>query len=74
MWGFFILMLASLIFWTLYQMAPMGLTLFILNNVDRKIFNFTVPVQWINNINTINPNNVNTPIFIPCAMDDSGSP
>ena len=34
-------------------MAPMGLTLFILNNVDRKIFNFTVPVQWINNINTI---------------------
>lgn len=53
MWAFFILSLASLVFWTLYQMAPMGLTLFVLHNVDRTVMGFTVPPQWLLNINTI---------------------
>ncbi|NRA90237.1 MAG: MFS transporter, partial [Simkaniaceae bacterium] len=48
-----ILCLASLVFWTLYQMAPMGLTLFVLHNVDRVVMGFTVPPQWLLNINTI---------------------
>lgn len=52
-WAFLILALASLIFWTLYQMAPMGLTLFYIHNVDHNIMGFTVPPQWLMNINTI---------------------
>ncbi len=52
-WAFLILALASLIFWTLYQMAPMGLTLFYIHNVDRNIMGFTIPPQWLMNINTI---------------------
>lgn len=52
-WAYFILSLASLVFWTLYQMAPMGLTLFVLHNVDRIVLGFTVPPQWLLNINTI---------------------
>ncbi|MBF5059779.1 peptide MFS transporter [Candidatus Neptunochlamydia vexilliferae] len=53
LWAFMVLALASLIFWTLYQMTPMGLTLFILHNVDRHILGFEVPPQWFMNINTI---------------------
>ena len=53
MWAFLILALASLIFWTLYQMAPMGLTLFYIHNVDHNIMGFTIPPQWLMNINTI---------------------
>ncbi|MCB1107196.1 MAG: oligopeptide:H+ symporter [Chlamydiia bacterium] len=52
-WAYFVLCLASLVFWTLYQMAPMGLTLFFLHNVDRTVMGFTVPPQWLLNINTI---------------------
>ena len=53
MWAFLILALSSLIFWTLYQMAPMGLTLFFLHNVDRTILGFAIPPQWLLNINTL---------------------
>lgn len=53
MWAFLILLLASLIFWTLYQMAPMGLMLFITHNVDRVVLGFKVPPQWMLNINTL---------------------
>lgn len=52
-WAFLILALASLIFWTLYQMAPMGLTLFYIHNVDHTFLGFTIPPQWLMNINTI---------------------
>lgn len=52
-WAFFILLLSSLIFWTLYQMAPMGLTLYFIHNVDRTILGFTIPPQWLLNVNTI---------------------
>lgn len=53
LWAFLILSMSSLIFWTLYQMAPMGLTLFYVHNVDHNFFGFTIPPQWTQNINTI---------------------
>jgi proton-dependent oligopeptide transporter, POT family len=51
MWAYLILTAGSLVFWTLYQMSPNGLTLFADNNVDRHVFGFTVATQWIQNIN-----------------------
>ncbi len=53
MWGYIILALASVIFWTLYQLAPMGLNLFIDRNVDRHFLGFLIAPQWVQNINTI---------------------
>lgn len=52
-WAYLILTFASLIFWTLYQMAPMGLTLFFNRNVDRSVWGFEIQPQWMQNINTI---------------------
>ncbi len=52
-WAYMVLALMSVIFWTLYQMAPMGLNLFIDRNVDRVIWGIVIPPQWIQNINTI---------------------
>ncbi len=51
--AFIILSLASLVFWSMYQLAPMGLTVFALYNVDRHVFGFTISPQWIQNINAI---------------------
>jgi len=53
MWGYIILALSALIFWALYQLAPMGLNLFIERNVDRHLFGVLIAPQWIQNINTI---------------------
>ncbi len=53
LWAYIILALTSLIFWTLYQLAPMGLTLFIERNVDRHYFGMLIAPQWVQNINTI---------------------
>jgi len=53
MWAYIILALSSLIFWALYQLAPMGLNLFIERNVDRHLMGFLIAPQWIQNINTI---------------------
>lgn len=53
MWGYIILALSSVIFWTLYQLVPMGLNLFIERNVDRHLFGMMIAPQWIQNINTI---------------------
>jgi POT family proton-dependent oligopeptide transporter len=52
-WGFFILSLMALVFWTLYQLAPMGLTLFIERNVDRHYFGIIIAPQWVQTVNTI---------------------
>lgn len=52
MWAYIILALTSLIFWTLYQLMPMGLTLFIERNVDRHYLGMLIPPQWVMNINT----------------------
>ncbi|OGT60634.1 MAG: MFS transporter [Gammaproteobacteria bacterium RIFCSPHIGHO2_12_FULL_45_12] len=53
MWAFIILALCSVIFWALYQLAPMGLNLFIQRNVDRHLLGFMIAPQWVQNINTI---------------------
>jgi proton-dependent oligopeptide transporter, POT family len=52
-WAFLILAINSVIFWTLYQMAPMGLTLFFDRNVDHLLFGMNIPPQWLMNINTV---------------------
>lgn len=52
-WAYFILAITSLVFWTLYQLAPMGLTLFIERNVDRHYLGFLIAPQWVQNINTV---------------------
>ncbi len=53
MWAYLVLTLGSLVFWSLYQMAPNGLQLFALQNVDRKVWGFEIAPQWIQNINTV---------------------
>jgi POT family proton-dependent oligopeptide transporter len=53
MWAYLILTLGSLVFWALYQMAPSGLQLFAVNNVNRHVWGFEVAPQWIQNINTV---------------------
>jgi POT family proton-dependent oligopeptide transporter len=52
-WAYLILAIMSLVFWTLYQLAPMGLTLFTERNVDRHYLGLLVAPQWILNINTV---------------------
>lgn len=51
-WAYLILALTSVIFWTLYQIMPMGLTLFAERNVDRHFLGFLIAPQWILNINS----------------------
>lgn len=53
MTAYLILTVGSLMFWSLYQMAPSGLMLFALHNVDRMIGNVEIQPQWIQNINTV---------------------
>jgi POT family proton-dependent oligopeptide transporter len=53
MWAYIILALSSVIFWALYQLAPMGLNLFIERNVDRHFMGILIAPQWIQNINTV---------------------
>jgi POT family proton-dependent oligopeptide transporter len=53
MWAYVILALSSVIFWALYQLAPMGLNLFIERNVDRQVWGYLIAPQWVQNINTI---------------------
>jgi POT family proton-dependent oligopeptide transporter len=52
MWAYLILALGSLVFWSLYQMAPSGLQLFFDRNVDPIVFGFSISPQWVQNINT----------------------
>ncbi len=53
MTAYVILTLGSLMFWSLYQMAPSGLQLFAVNNVDLMVGSVQVQPQWIQNINTV---------------------
>jgi POT family proton-dependent oligopeptide transporter len=53
MTAYLILTLGSLMFWSLYQMAPSGLMLFAVNNVDLMIGSVKIQPQWIQNINTV---------------------
>ena len=53
MWAYLILSVGSLVFWSLYQMAPSGLQLFAVNNVDLHAFGHAVAPQWVQNINAV---------------------
>jgi POT family proton-dependent oligopeptide transporter len=53
MQAFAVLMIVSTVFWMLYQIGPMGLTLFIDHNVQRQYGSLLIPPQWFQNINTI---------------------
>ena len=51
--AYLILTVGTLMFWSLYQMAPSGLMLFAVNNVDRMVGKVEIQPQWIQNINTV---------------------
>ena len=53
MTAYLILTIGSLMFWSLYQMAPNGLMLFAVNNVNLKMGPILIQPQWIQNINTV---------------------
>ena len=53
MWAYLVLGLGSLVFWSLYQMAPNGLQLFAVNNVDLQVWGVRIAPQWVQNINTV---------------------
>jgi len=53
MWAYLILGLGSLVFWSLYQMAPNGLQLFAVHNVDLHLWGIEIAPQWVQNINTV---------------------
>ena len=53
MWAYIILTLGSLVFWSLYQMAPNGLQLFAVHNVRLRVWGIEVAPQWVQNINTV---------------------
>ena len=52
LYAYCIFVCASLIFYTLYELIPMALTLFLERNVDRHFLGFTIPTPWFLNINT----------------------
>lgn len=51
--AFILLAACSLVFWTLYQMAPMGLSLFYSRNVEQTLFSIKIAPQWLMNVNSI---------------------
>src|SRR5438874_8296198 len=53
MTAYLLLTIGSLMFWSLYQMAPSGLMLFAVNNVDLMVGPVNIQPQWIQNINTV---------------------
>jgi proton-dependent oligopeptide transporter, POT family len=53
MTAYLILTIGSLAFWSLYQMAPSGLMLFAVHNVDLMVGRVEIQPQWIQNINTV---------------------
>ncbi len=53
MTAYLILAVGSLAFWSLYQMAPSGLMLFAVHNVDLLVGKMEIQPQWIQNINTV---------------------
>lgn len=52
MWAYMILTSGSLVFWTLYQMAPSGLQIFATDNVNRMVWGVEIAPAWIQNINS----------------------
>ncbi|WP_420814328.1 peptide MFS transporter [Legionella antarctica] len=52
-YAFAVLMIFGTVFWMLYQVGPMGLTVFIDHNVRREYADWIIPPQWFQNINTL---------------------
>lgn len=50
---FLILTVTSILFWMIYFTGPMGVTLFIKDNVDKHLLHYEIATQWILNINAI---------------------
>jgi POT family proton-dependent oligopeptide transporter len=48
-----ILSLFSMLFWSLYDLAPMALTLYEQYNVNTKLFHINISPQWLANINVL---------------------
>ncbi len=53
MFAFFILLLSAQMFWIVYQLAPLSLTIFAKYNVNLHLFGFQLAPGWIQNINSI---------------------
>lgn len=53
MQAYLVLTLGSLVFWSLYQMAPSGLQLYAVGNVLMNVWGVPVAPQWVQNINTL---------------------
>ncbi|OGO95481.1 MAG: POT family protein [Coxiella sp. RIFCSPHIGHO2_12_FULL_44_14] len=53
LFAFFILLMSAQIFWMIYQLAPMSLTLFAVDNVKLQLWNFSIAPGWIQNINSV---------------------
>ncbi len=53
MLAYIIFAIGALAFWTLYDLVPMGLTLFAQYNVDRVVMGIEIAPQWIQEVNSI---------------------
>jgi POT family proton-dependent oligopeptide transporter len=53
LYAFAVLMAIGIIFFMLYHIAPMGLTVFVNHNVQREYAQWIIPPQWFQNVNTI---------------------
>ncbi|RWR03415.1 MFS transporter [[Pantoea] beijingensis] len=51
--AYLLLALGSLVFWVLYQLAPMGLMLFIEHNINLNVYGIQIAPQWVQNLNTL---------------------
>ncbi|KTD01952.1 proton/peptide symporter family protein [Legionella geestiana] len=51
--AFLILAITSIVFWMIYFTGPMGITLFVKNNVDKQLFGYELATQWLFNINAL---------------------
>ncbi|CCG87561.1 peptide MFS transporter [Erwinia piriflorinigrans] len=51
--AYLLLSLGALVFWTLYQLAPMGLMLFTEHNINLNVYGIQVAPQWVQNTNTL---------------------
>lgn len=51
--AYLLLALGSLVFWMLYQLAPMGLMLFVEHNINLNLWGVRIAPQWVQNINTL---------------------
>jgi len=51
MMAYLVLAVTSIVFWMIYFTGPMGVTLFIKNNVDKHMFHYELATQWLSNIN-----------------------